>query len=61
MQNNVLKKPWGLIFLKIASPILDRQNSKEDQTEDFLSILKPSEITKIYRKMDRNKSITQSI
>ena len=39
--------PRTVIFSKIASVILDKQKSEDSLSEDFLSILNPSEITKI--------------
>ena len=37
--------PSALFFSKSASVILDLKNSEPYQNEDFLSILKPAEIT----------------
>ena len=45
--------PRTVIFSKIASVILDKQKSEDDLTEDFLSIMKTTEITKIGQKLDR--------
>ena len=50
MRKYVLKLPHIVISSNIASVILVLKISKTDQTEDFLSILKPSEITKIHQK-----------
>ena len=46
MGNLVLKMSRTVIFSKIASVILDMEKSEDLQQEDFLSILKPSEITR---------------
>ena len=43
-----MKMLWTVIITKIASLILEKEKSEDVLTEDFLSILKPSEITKIY-------------
>ena len=48
--------PRTVIISKFTSAILDFQKSEGLPTEDFLSIMKPSEITKVYQKLDRNKS-----
>ena len=45
MCNWVWKMPRTVIFPKIASVILDMEKLEDCLSEDFLSILKPSEIT----------------
>ena len=47
MENYVLKLPRTLILHKITSVILEMEKLNHLLNEDFLSILKPSEITKI--------------
>ena len=59
MCNWVWKMPRTVIFSKIASVILDMEKLEDCLSEDFLSILKPSEITK-RQKMDQNKSIKRN-
>ena len=56
MCNCVLKMPWTVISSKIASVILELQKSEVVWSEDFLSILKPSEITKIKEKIQSKSS-----
>ena len=46
MCNWVWKMPRTVIFSKIGSVILDMEKLEDCLSEDFLSILKPSEITK---------------
>ena len=58
MRNYVLMMPWTVIISKIASVILDLQKYEDLQYEDFLSILRTSETTKIRQKMGQNKSNT---
>ena len=50
MRNYVLKLARAVITSKITSVILDKQKSEDDLTEDFLSILKRLEITKLFYK-----------
>ena len=50
MQKYALKISRTVINSKCASVILDKQKSEDDLTEDFLSILKPLEITEMFHK-----------
>ena len=50
IRNYVLKLARAVITSKITSVILDKQKSEDDLTEDFLSILKRLEITKLFYK-----------
>ena len=61
MCNWVWKMPRTVIFSKIASVILDKQKSEDSLSEDFLSILNPSEITKLLWKKDQNKSSNYNV
>ena len=51
MENYVLKLPRAPILHKITSVILEMEKLNHLLNEDFLSIMKPSEITKILKKI----------